>query len=83
MGKENSKNAEVEVVHISSDFDVFPCFPSLDSPALDDLLTDIECTCLPCGPQRFVSQIEKSLRYESSIQITPKEGKDMLQQQNP
>ena len=44
-------------------------------------LTDTECMCFLCGPQRFASQMEESFRYERRTQITPKDGKDMLQSQ--
>ena len=43
-------------------------------------LTETEYVCVPCGPQGFVSQIERSLRRESGMEITSKDGNSMLQQ---
>ena len=74
-------NDVVEVVSVSSDSDVVPGFPSPDSPDPDIPLTDTECMCFPYGPQRFASQMEESFRYERRTQITPKDGKNMLQSQ--
>ena len=66
----------IEVISVSSGSDVVPCFLSPDSLAPFDLLTDTGCC-----PQRFVSQFKESFCYASSTQISPKEGKDLLQQQ--
>ena len=70
-----------EVVGVSSDSDVFSVRPSPDYTASDVLQTVTEYMCVPSGPQRVVSQIERHLRYEGGIQITPKGGRDLPQQQ--
>ena len=58
---------------VSPDSEVMSGFASPHSPAL-------ECTCVLCGPAAICLPIEESVRDESSICITPKEAKDMLQQ---
>ena len=49
-------NDVIEIASVSLDSDVVLCCPSTDSLAPFGLLTDTGCTCVPCCPQRFVSQ---------------------------
>ena len=69
-------NDVIEAVGVSSDSDVVPCFLSPDSLAPADLLTDGGYMCLPCGPQRFDSQFEKSFCHASRTQAM-KDRKDL------
>ena len=64
---------DIEVLCISSNCDVFPCLLVSEFPAPDVPLTDTGCMCVPCGPQRFVSQFEESSCHASSTQISLKE----------
>ena len=71
-----------EIQNVEAGNDVFEVVSvSSHSPASDFPLSVTEYICVPCGLQRFVSHIERHRRFESSKQITPKEGKDILQQQ--
>ena len=64
---EEVDNDVIKVVGVSSDSEVIPCIPPSDSPAPVVSLTD---SGNMCGPQRFISQLEKGLCYTSRAQST-------------
>ena len=74
-------NDVIEVVSVSSsDSDVFSVRPSLDSlPLLFPKLSPSTCVFFVVRSDLLL-KLKRNLRCESSIQITPKEGKDILQQ---
>ena len=72
MPNDEVDNDVIEVVSVSSDPEVMFCCPLTVSPAPDVPVTDTECMCVPCAPQRFVCQFEESFRYASSVHIKPK-----------
>ena len=64
------KNVEVDNDVIEIVISVCP----LPDPAARDLpLTDVEYMCVLCGPERFVSQMEKNHRHESGEQSSQEE----------